>query len=274
MKKVNENKAMVKSQTKEIKHHADELDKVLGKHKNVESWVLGKIERASTDLSDVTHYLDGKEKYAKGGNILNLKKPLTHEQFVKLAKDKGYKSKEEASKYLGYRWDSENWIDDRIKPFSKRPKYAKGGGVGDDFEFNYMMLDRLQSDNDYYLKHPNEKNLWAGNVDKQISEMKKLWNQLPKDKKPEWLSMEDILEYEKKMKNNYAKGGTLKQREKVAKVMHEFKQDELHSGKSDKIVKDPKQAVAIALSQAGLSKNKMENGGEIKHSCEYTIGGL
>ena len=68
MKKVDENKAMVVSQTKEVKHHADELSKVLGKHKNIESWVVGKIERASTDLSDVTHYLDGK-KYAKGGNI-------------------------------------------------------------------------------------------------------------------------------------------------------------------------------------------------------------
>jgi hypothetical protein len=128
MKKVDENKAMVVSQTKEVKHHADELSKVLGKHKNIESWVVGKIERASTDLSDVTHYLDGKQ-YAKGGNILNLKKPLTHEQFVKLAKDKGYKNLDEAYKDLGYRWDSENWIDDRIKPFSKRPKHANGGDV-------------------------------------------------------------------------------------------------------------------------------------------------
>ena len=68
MKKVDENKAMVNSQTKEIKHHADELSKVLGKHKSIESWVVGKIERASTDLSDVTHYLDGKQ-YAKGGGV-------------------------------------------------------------------------------------------------------------------------------------------------------------------------------------------------------------
>jgi hypothetical protein len=59
---------MVVSQTKEVKHHADELSKVLGKHKSIESWVVGKIERASTDLSDVTHYLDGK-KYAKGGGV-------------------------------------------------------------------------------------------------------------------------------------------------------------------------------------------------------------
>jgi hypothetical protein len=37
---------------------------------------------------------------------------------------------------------------------------------------------------------------------------------------------------------------------KVAKVMHEFKSGELHSGKSETIVTDRKQAIAIALSEA------------------------
>ena len=37
---------------------------------------------------------------------------------------------------------------------------------------------------------------------------------------------------------------------KVAKVIHEFKEGELHIGKSDKIVTNPKQAIAIALSEA------------------------
>lgn len=42
---------------------------------------------------------------------------------------------------------------------------------------------------------------------------------------------------------------------KVAKVMHEFKEGELHIGKSDTIVTNPKQAIAIALSEAdGLKK--------------------
>jgi hypothetical protein len=37
---------------------------------------------------------------------------------------------------------------------------------------------------------------------------------------------------------------------KVAEVMHEFKEGELHSGKTDTIVTNPKQAIAIALSEA------------------------
>jgi hypothetical protein len=41
---------------------------------------------------------------------------------------------------------------------------------------------------------------------------------------------------------------------KVGKVMHEYKEGTLHSGKGGKVVKNPKQAVAIALSEAGMSK--------------------
>ena len=37
---------------------------------------------------------------------------------------------------------------------------------------------------------------------------------------------------------------------KIAEVMHEFKAHVLHIGKSDKILTDPKQAIAIALSEA------------------------
>ena len=44
-------------------------------------------------------------------------------------------------------------------------------------------------------------------MDAQIEEMKKLWNKLPEDGKPQWLSMEDILEYEKKMKEKFSNGG-------------------------------------------------------------------
>ena len=44
---------------------------------------------------------------------------------------------------------------------------------------------------------------------------------------------------------------------KVKVVMHEFKEGELHSGKTDTIVTNPKQAIAIALSEAnGLPKRK------------------
>ncbi len=39
-------------------------------------------------------------------------------------------------------------------------------------------------------------------------------------------------------------------KQKIAQVMHQFKEGELHSGKTDKVVTNPKQAIAIALSEA------------------------
>ena len=42
---------------------------------------------------------------------------------------------------------------------------------------------------------------------------------------------------------------------KVAEVMYEFKEGDLHSGKTETIVTNPKQAIAISLSEAeGLDK--------------------
>lgn len=60
-------------------------------------------------------------------------------------------------------------------------------------------------------------------------------------------------EKEKKM----AKGGmSTKQEAKVGKVMKEFKGKSLHSGKGGKVVTNPKQAIAIALSEARRMKKK------------------
>ena len=67
--------------------------------------------------------------------------------------------------------------------------------------YRYMLLDRLRTDCDYYLGNGNRnpKHLWAGNEQHQIKSMKTLWNSFPGEDKPEWLTWDDILEFEKQM---------------------------------------------------------------------------
>lgn len=67
-------------------------------------------------------------------------------------------------------------------------------------EFLYSMLSRLESDCKYFLGNGNgyEKHLWASSVKEHISAMKEIYNKLKE--KPEWLSMEQINNYEKEMK--------------------------------------------------------------------------
>jgi hypothetical protein len=144
MKKVDENKAMVVSQTKEVKHHADELSKVLGKHKNIESWVVGKIERASTDLSDVTHYLDGK-KYAEGGGVGEAVKFIRKQDFLSKKREDKIKwfdklpLSEKQELFYSYKrkkisLDQFLKDNDKVAIWNKvhngsYTQYAKGGGV-------------------------------------------------------------------------------------------------------------------------------------------------
>jgi hypothetical protein len=47
-----------------------------------------------------------------------------------------------------------------------------------------------------------------------------------------------------------------KSQKKVKKVLGEFKEGALHSGKGGPVVKSQKQAIAIALSEAGKAKPK------------------
>lgn len=70
-----------------------------------------------------------------------------------------------------------------------------------DNKFNYMLLDRLRCDCEYYLAqhgHPTAAHcLWARDEQEQINKMRELYDLLPV--KPEWLTREQIDEYARKM---------------------------------------------------------------------------
>ena len=54
-------------------------------------------------------------------------------------------------------------------------------------------------------------------------------------------------------------------KDKVSTVMREFKAGKLKSSSGQKVT-NPKQAIAIGLSEAGMSKPKMKEGGQMKQS--------
>lgn len=62
----------------------------------------------------------------------------------------------------------------------------------------------------------------------------------------------------------------MKPQAKVAKVMGEFKEGKLKSSSGSKVT-NPKQAIAIGLSEAGLSKPKGEAMNRMKSKGEHSV---
>jgi hypothetical protein len=89
----------------------------------------------------------------------------------------------------------------------KEPNLYESSKEGD-----YMLLSRLQMDCKYVINNADkatskkglEKHLWAGNVKDQIAKMKELYNSFSEEEKPEWISMEDINSYEKKLNSIFS----------------------------------------------------------------------
>lgn len=73
--------------------------------------------------------------------------------------------------------------------------------VSPEESFNYQFLSRLKSDCDYFLGNGghSESVLWAGDRNEQIAKMEELYNSFPDDKKPEWLTKEDLDAYKEEL---------------------------------------------------------------------------
>lgn len=79
-----------------------------------------------------------------------------------------------------------------LNPLSEHEKRMKA------FKFDYMMLDRMRVDCEYYKSAEHFNNSHASTIRETIEEMKRIWNKFPKDLKPNWITYEQILGYEKK----------------------------------------------------------------------------
>ena len=85
-----------------------------------------------------------------------------------------------------------------VNPITEREKREK------QYKFKYMMLSRLQSDcvgffgrdddesSHMDCRYHNEHFIWGKDIRKLVSEMKRLWDEISEDLKPEWLTREEV----------------------------------------------------------------------------------
>lgn len=126
-------------------------------------------------------------------------RPVYQDQFKQLWKDIELGNGEMPCLYsvTGNEFDGEpDWPINQT--FIIQPTENK---VSQEKKFQYQMLDRLRCDCDYYLGygHRNPRNLWAKDEKEHIGHMKSIWLSFSEEEKPEWLTWEQILEYEKAM---------------------------------------------------------------------------
>jgi hypothetical protein len=57
-----DNQRMIMNQNVEVEHHHEELEDILEDEIPVPAWVVAKMETATQNLSDITHYLDGQKE--------------------------------------------------------------------------------------------------------------------------------------------------------------------------------------------------------------------
>jgi hypothetical protein len=144
-----QNKSMLLGKTKEYEHHSKELREIIAKNPNIPAWVIAKATRASTDISDITHYLDSLPANLKKGGKLWIQGAIKREGSLrKKAKEMGLiKGEEKLSmsdlnrlESLGGVWSKRANLARTLRRFAQEKSknklgkgdeldYAKGGGT-------------------------------------------------------------------------------------------------------------------------------------------------
>jgi hypothetical protein len=63
-----DNRTMIMRQAKEVSHHVEELNEILSKQPDIDAWVVAKMQDVTTQLSEITHYLDSRVGFRLGGD--------------------------------------------------------------------------------------------------------------------------------------------------------------------------------------------------------------
>ena len=212
--------------TKEILHHILEDEKqqenpnigyltmAIRKVSEVENSREKKTENFNDSTKFLTHILNGVIKDIQDKfNVITTAEFDTNNTNSVVVTLKGntldlidatsYLSKAIRNDDVDFRFDDtikNNTVQCYITPKTEESKLQENNT---NLEYNYMLLDRLKQDCEYFLGNGNgnaEHSLWAKDIDEQIAKMKELYNSFTDDEKPEWITIDDINNYEKEMK--------------------------------------------------------------------------
>lgn len=64
--------------------------------------------------------------------------------------------------------------------------------------YRYQLLDRMRSDCEYCI-NTGARRFWSCSAVEQIKNMKELFNSFSDEEKPQWITLEDIEQYEKEL---------------------------------------------------------------------------
>lgn len=254
------NNEMLRNQVVEAKHHVQELAKEINSKTNVEPWVIAKMERATTDLSDVTHYLDGMQKMAFGGMINDLS-DSTIDRMEGLVPNSTLIEFLNNAIYIINDMEQEGFEKDEIMSFLsykmvQMQKMEYGGSM---YAVGGEVLGRNITFED-----------WKGDTRKGtvISVLDNGDYEVATDSGMALVTSDEIIKMKKGGYVPKSKKLTAQQQAKLEKVLHEYKMGELHSGSSTgPIVKSRKQALAIGLAEA----RSMAKGGRLEVGV-YRVG--
>lgn len=148
-----ENAQMVLNNNVQIMHHAQELKDAVKNSKTIPAWVVAKVYDATETLSNVTHYLEGENKMAQGGEVYKHKHMNATAKIIEKT-SKGYKV--EFTDLSGRKPKTKiqyfNDIDfDKDKGYFEKTM-AEGGGVIENYRNELEAMDDLELANIVYDK--------------------------------------------------------------------------------------------------------------------------
>jgi len=249
---------MVKSDVMKLKEYAKKISDLIEDKDDVEAWVISKISKVEQTTANVKHTL---EVFKQGGKLEHTDSNTIQMMCLHIGKyansilemiDKGVHFDSWMKHELAIAGNMIDSVYHYLDFFYAGNKLAKGGNV-DDYTKSLGMV---------VVKFANPKYNYSTSVSGSITEKEardyfvgKSFNvaEYPKE------NFQKVIDIDFHEKGTYKRGGTLGQRKKVEKVMREFKMGKLKT--HGKVVTDRGQAIAIALSEAGLSKK--EDGGII-----------